>query len=513
MKIELFSHHFVAYPGNDLEKRICVMFALRFAEYSFREPGYKGVKRMVKLYAGSNSSRTEFRYHINAYPEFYGLLKQYGLTSDEIEEVKYDMYVPQHIEYDLNPEKQPREMQPGIIEFIQQPGCIKQVGMQTGKGKTFTALYTVAKMMVRCMIILKKGYIHRWFPDLLGPDSILRLEPDELLVVRGAAHLSEIIIDAVNNGGLPENVKVILVSSSIMDAYYDHYDEMNGDMSLYGGVHPSALMALFGIGVRILDEYHQLLHINFRFDLYTHLYKAIYLSATLVPATPLIDLVYRTVFPPDTRANVGDYDKYIEMTGYMYGLQNDKIRWTQRGSTDYSQVAYEESIMRHEKSMMRYLEWILDHVKRRFIELPDRDDKQKALLFFGTIEFCTVVRDYLIEKLDNDTLSIGRFVSLDPYDTVLESQIIISTHGSLGTAHDIPDLRVCFKFIGMGKEDANIQNAGRLRKLARYPNIVPQYHFMTNRNIPQHLRYHETMRKLFTPRTLKFRELETDFLL
>ena len=65
----------------------------------------------------------------------------------------------------------------------------------------------------------------------------------------------------------------------------------------------------------------------------------------------------------------------------------------------------------------------------------------------------------------------------------------------------------------MGKEDANIQNAGRLRKLARFPNITPEYFFTTNRNIPQHMRYHETMRKLFVPRTLKFRELETDFLL
>lgn len=512
MKIELFSHHFVAYPRNDTEKRICISFAIRFAEYSFREPGYKGIKRMVKIYAGSNAARTEFRYHINSYNDFFALMKQFGLTSDEIEEVKYDMYVPQHVEYDLNPAMQPRELQPSIIEFIQEPGCIKQVGLQTGFGKTFVALYTVAKMGLRAIIILKKGYIHRWFGDLLGPDSILRLEPHELLIIRGATHLAEVITEAVNNGGLDESIKVILVSSSIMDAYYDHYDEMDGDMSLYGGIHPSALFALFAVGVRILDEYHQLLHINYRFDLYAHLYKGIYLSATLVPATPLIELVYRTVFPPETRANVGDYHKYIHMTGYFYGLQNDKIRWTQRGSTDYSQVAYEESIMRHEKSMMRYLDWIADHVKRRFLDLEDRDPRQKALLFFGTIEFCTVVRDYLIELYADDAV-IGRFVSLDPYDTVLESQIIISTHGSLGTAHDIPDLRVCFKFIGMGKEDANIQNAGRLRRLARFPNVTPEYHFTTNRNIPQHMRYHETMRKLFTPRTLKFRELETDFLL
>lgn len=858
MKIELFSHHFVAYPSNEVEKRICVSFAIRFAEYSFREPGYKGVKRMVKIYAGSNASRTEFRYHINSYKDFYDLMRQYGLTSDNIEEVKYDDYEVQHVDYDLNPKMQPRENQPQMISFIQEPGAIKQIGLQPGKGKalrscepvltptgwvpigqlqigddvcapdgtvtkvngvypqgtlplykvtfrdgrftyackdhlwkvyykntsphkrwrivntiemlrlismpnprvyvplmepwtgiksnlpldpyllgaligdgsitganklrfsspdeyivakvseklselghrlqytgncdyniyptelkginhlanalsalkllgktslnkfippnyldatvedrwallnglidtdgtvgkeghitystssltlannvqylvrslggmckkstkipfythngekkqgndnyvlhirikdpkrvctlpkkqdripeeyqyndlklqvksieldgedeavciavdhldklfitkdfivthnTFTALYSVAQMKMRCMIILKKGYITRWLPDLLGPNSILRLEEDELLVIKSAAHLADIITQAVGDGGIPEKIKVILVSTSIMDAYYDHYDEMNGDMSLYGGVHPSALMALFKVGVRILDEYHQLLHMNFRFDLYTHLIKGIYLTATLVPATPLIDLVYRTVFPPHARADVGEFDRYINMTGFYYGLKNDKIRWTQRGSTDYSQVAYEESIMRNEKSMMDYLDWILDHVTRRFVDLPDRDPIQKALLFFGTIEFCTIVRDYLIEKLDNDTISIGRFVSLDPYDTVLESQIIISTHGSLGTAHDIPNLRVCFKFIGMGKEDANIQNAGRLRKLARFPNITPEYFFTTNRNIPQHMRYHETMRKLFVPRTLKFRELETDFLL
>lgn len=512
MKIEVFSLHFVAYPANETEKRMCLAFAVRFAEYSFRVPGYKGIKRIVKLYAGSNSSRTEFRYHINAYEDFKLQLRHSGISSDAVQEDVCEMYTPAHVEFNLNPAYQPREQQPQIIEFIHQPGVQKQIGLQPGKGKTFTALYAASFFKTRMLIILKKGYIHRWFSDLLGPDSVLRLEPDELLVIRGAAHLSEVIIQAMEAGGLPEHIKVVMVSSSIMDAYFDHYDEMDGDMSLYGGLHPTALCALWGIGTRILDEYHQLLHINFRFDLYMHVPKCIYLTATLIASSPIVDLVYRTVFPPEVRANIGEYDKYINMTCFMYGHQNDKLRWTQRGSTDYSQVAYEESIMKHERSLMTYLEWQRYAVQRYFLDLPDLDPRQKCLIFCGTIEYCTLLRDYLIETLPED-IKIGRFVSLDAYDVVLESQIIISTHGSLGTAHDIPDLRVAFKFIGMGKEDANVQNAGRLRKLARFPGVTPEYYYATCRDIPQHLRYHDTMKKLFIPRTLKFNVLETDVLL
>lgn len=857
MKIEVFSLHFVAYPANETEKRMCLAFAVRFAEYSFRVPGYKGIKRIVKLYAGSNSSRTEFRYHINAYEDFKLQLRHSGIPQDAIEEDVCEMYIPAHVEFDLNPKFQPREQQPQIIEFVHQPGVQKQIGLQTGKGKalsvyepvltpsgwvpigqirvgddvcapdgsitkvngvypqgklplykvtfrdgrtvrackdhlwkvyyvntvphrrwrvvntvemlrlinmpnprvyvpliepwagidyelpldpyllgvligdgcftqrhaimlsspdehildkvrdkldlydyelrhkenydygvlrksseasmsvhiaieqlglagksslnkfipqcyldakaedrwallqglidtdgtvgkeghitystssstlaknvqylvrslggickirskqpfythngerkqgndsyilsirvtdpkrvctlpkkrdripeeyqyndlklqvtsieldgedeavciavdhpdklfitrdftvthnTFTALFAAALLQTRMLIILKKGYIHRWFSDLLGPDSVLRLEPDELLIIRGATHLSEVIIQAMEAGGLPEHIKVVMVSSSIMDAYFDHYDEMDGDMSLYGGLHPTALCALWGIGTRILDEYHQLLHINFRFDLYMHLPKCIYLTATLIASSPIVDLVYRTVFPATVRAKVGEYDKYINMTCFMYGHQNDKLRWTQRGSTDYSQVAYEESIMKHERSLMTYLEWQRYAVQRYFLDLPDLDPRQKCLIFCGTIEYCTLLRDYLIETLPED-IKIGRFVSLDAYDVVLESQIIISTHGSLGTAHDIPDLRVAFKFIGMGKEDANVQNAGRLRKLARFPGVTPEYYYATCRDIPQHLRYHDTMKKLFIPRTLKFNVLETDVLL
>lgn len=833
---------------------MCVAFAIRFADYSFREPGYKGIKRIVKLYAGSNASRTEFRYHINSYNDFKLQMRHSGISPDSIEEDVCEMYIPAHVEFDLNPKYQPREQQPQIIEFVHQDGVQKQIGLQTGKGKaisvyepvltpsgwvpigqlsvgdavcapdgtvtkvngvypqgklplykvifrdgrfvhackdhlwkvyyvntqphkrwrivntlemlrlismpnprvyvplmepwtgidyklpidpyllgvllgdgcitttrisistpdehiglkcreklfdlghglnnngtsltwnvtcgtrgnpnrlaalldelnllgktslnkfipqnyldakaedrwsllqglidtdgtvgkeghitystssltlaknvqylvrslggmckiskkipfytlngerkqgndnyilhirvtdpkrvctlpkkqdripeeyqyndlklqvtsieldgedeavciavdhpdklfitkdftvthnTFTALFAAALLESRMLIILKKGYIHRWFSDLLGPDSVLRLSPDELLIIKGATHLSEVITEALEKGGLDENIKVVMISSSIMDAYFDHYDEMDGDMSLYGGMHPTALCALWGIGTRILDEYHQLLHINFRFDLYMHVPKCIYLTATLIASSPIVDLVYRTVFPPAVRAKVGEYDKYINMTCFMYGHQNDKLRWTQRGSTDYSQVAYEESIIKHERSLMTYLEWQREAVQRYFLNLPDLDPRQKCLIFCGTIEYCTLLRDYLIETLPED-LKIGRFVSLDAYEVVLESQIIISTHGSLGTAHDIPDLRIAFKFIGMGKEDANVQNAGRLRKLARFPGVTPEYYYTTCRDIPQHMRYHETMKKLFIPRTLKFSVLETD---
>lgn len=512
MKIEVFSLHFVVYPANETEKRMCVAFAIRFAEYSFREPGYKGIKRIVKLYAGSNASRTEFRYHINSYTDFKTQLRHSGISWDSVTEDVCEMYIPAHVEFDLNPAFKPREQQPQIIDFVIQDGVQKQIGLQTGKGKTYTALTAAALLELRMLIILKKGYIHRWFSDLLGPDSVLRLAPDELLIIRGAAHLSEIIIEAIEKGGLDKNIKVVMISSSIMDAYFDHYDEMDGDMSLYGGIHPTALCALWGIGTRILDEYHQLLHINFRFDLYMHLPKCIYLTATLIASSPTVDLVYRTVFPPAVRAKVGEYDKYINMTCFMYGHRNDKLRWTQRGSTDYSQVAYEESIMKHEKSLMAYLEWQRDVVVRYFLQLADLDPRQKCLIFCGTIEYCTLLRDYLIETLP-ESLVIGRFVSLDAYEVVLNSQIIISTHGSLGTAHDIPDLRICFKFIGMGKEDANVQNAGRLRKLSRFPGVTPEYYYATCRDIPQHLRYHETMKKLFIPRTLKFSVLETDVFL
>lgn len=853
MKLDIYSHHFSVNTDSEFEKDVCKRFAARFAEYSYRVPGFKGVKKMVRLFAAANKSRNQYRFHIHCLSDFKNTCRFAGIDETKITQNTYELYDPPFIEYDLNPALQPREMQPMCIEFIHAPGAIKQVALQTGKGKsirksspvltpagwvpigqlsvgdavcapdgtvtkvngvypqgklplykvtfrdgrfvhackdhlwkvyyvntqphkrwrivntlemlrlismpnprvyvplmepwagidyklpidpyllgtllgdgcltrpsaltftspdehildlvrnklnlynyelryasrydyrivrksmdkpmllhglldeigllgktalnkfipqnyldakaedrwsllqglidtdgtvgkeghityftssftlaknvqylvrslggmckiskkipfytlngekkqgedsyvlhirvtdpkrvctlpkkqdripeeyqyndlklqvtsieldgedeavciavdhpdklfitkdftvthnTFTALYALAKLNLRIAVVVKKGYIHRWFSDLLGEDSLMRLDPSELLVVRGLSHLSEIITQAVA-GEFDQNIKVIMVSTNVMDAYYNHYDENDGDMTAFGGMAPEALWAVLGVGGRILDEVHQLLHMNFRMDLYTHVTKAVYLSATLIASTPLIELIYKTMFPPHTRAKTGDYDRYINMTCLYYGLQDERIKWTRFGSPDYSQAAFEESIMKNKRVCNGYVGWLAELINRYYISLPDRDELQKGMIFCGTIEFCTILSEYMNKEFPN--LDTRRFIGYDPYTNVTDGQFIITTHGSLGTAHDIPNLRICIKAIGMGKQDANLQNAGRLRKLKNYPDITPEYYYLTCRDIPQHMKYHKTMEELFVPRVLKFRALETDF--
>lgn len=508
MKLDIYSHHFVVHIENEGDKYICNRFAVGYTEYSYRVPGFKGQRKPTRVFAAATKNRKEFRFHIHCLDNFFNACRFAGLEKDKIEQTHYAMYVPPVVEYNLNPSLQPREMQPAVIDFIMAPGHIKQVPMQTGKGKTFTALYALAMLKVRMGIVVKKGFIHRWFSDLLGEESLLRLEPFELLVIRGLAHLSEVITMAVN-GELDPRIKVIMVSTNIMDSYYDYYDENDGDMSAFANVPPDALWAVLGVGGRILDEVHMLLHMNFRMDMYTHMPKAIYLSATLIASNPLIDIVYKLMFPPECRANVGDYDKYINMTNLFYGTTSDKIKWTRFGSPDYSQAAYEESIMKQPKVLKAYVGWLTELTYRYFINLPDREDDQKACIFCGLIEMCTLVTETLNKEYPE--LDTRRFTSTDGYENVTDAQIIVTTHGSLGTAHDVPNLRVVIKAIGMGKQDANLQNAGRLRKLKKYPHITPEYYYLTNRNIPQHMKYHKVMEELFLPRVLKFRSYETSF--
>jgi hypothetical protein len=82
----------------------------------------------------------------------------------------------------------------------------------------------------------------------------------------------------------------------------------------------------------------------------------------------------------------------------------------------------------------------------------------------------------------------------DPYENLIARDIAVSTHGSAGTAVDIPQLTCVVQTHSMRSSPGSVQNLGRLRKLD--DGRAPSYTFLVCEDIPKHIEYHEHRLKL-----------------
>lgn len=371
---------------------------------------------------------------------------------------------------------------------------------------TFLTLWAIKELGVRAVIVLKGGYIERWLPDLIGENSLMGLKKEEVRVIRGLGSMMQLCLDAVN-GEVTESV--IIFSTDTLRMYQDHYFAMNGDMQIYSGIPPYALMEALGAGVKVVDEVHQLFHANFRTDLYTHIPLTISLSATMVAGHDRFkQFLYDTMFPKNTRADPGKYNKYIEMYALMYNLDYKSktvLRWNRKGTSDYSQNEFEKSILKNAKVRERYINMITSKLNEYYV--TKRTSNEKCLVFAGTVDMCSVMVTHMRKLWPK--LKINKYTSEDEYSVIAEADIIVSTVGSLGTAHDIPDLWQVHKTVGLGKEDTNLQVAGRLRVLKNFPGRTPLMYYWTCEDIDKHMRYHRVKQELFKERVLKLGVLYT----
>jgi len=110
------------------------------------------------------------------------------------------------------------------------------------------------------------------------------------------------------------------------------------------------------------------------------------------------------------------------------------------------------------------------------------------------------VQKYLQKKFP--TLVIGRYVSGDKMSVFEESDIIISTVLSAGTAVDIKNLRVGLMTTAINSQQSNEQTLGRTRRLKDWPDVTPEFLYFVSTSIDKHVRYHEAKVSAFSGKVL-----------
>lgn len=497
MRIDLYTHFFKishVHPS--------AYYALRRAFQELLQVQFVKIRGKVqkqnKNIFAAKSDEGEYRFHINYLPRFKEMLRDGLINDDEINYFKHEYPEPAEIDVKVPEKFQMRDYQEEALSYILDEGHSKLVAFSMGLGKTLTAVKAGELLGYRTIIIVLGRYKEKWRDDVLelyGPDT-------NFMLVKGLAHLLSLIEQAKEGKPVPD---VIIVTTTTMQLYIKEWEKHQGK-EIEGMVPPEEMYEILKIGYRIIDEAHQHFHMVFKNDLYSNLYKAVYLTATLESNDKFIQAMYNLIWPRAMRGQAVKPAPYDKTTALLYQhLNPDRVRW--KSNQGYSHVMYEQSIWKHIPSRVEYLDMIGDVVEQKF--LPLYEPGKKMLIFCSLVDTCKEVADYLNQRFKDKKWQISKFTAEDNKEIIDTNDITVSTLGKAGTALDISGLIVCFNTVALAEPKANLQAKGRLRDLSKKPgfeHIVPEYIYTVATDIPRHVQYHQEKKMLFAGRTTRITE-------
>lgn len=497
VRVDVYSHHIKVTSFGRQVKQALLEYCKGIAQYGLKKVGpRKFVRAMLKVFVGVTRDREEFRFHINQLSDVLRHLSNYGFYHKQVWIVNHEIYEPPTIEFNFIDTRVPRDDQAEIIDYIVDEGKTKVVTLDPGRGKTFIALTAINLIEQRVFICIKAMYIEKWVGDI---KVAFKLETNDLIVIQGINSFKKTI--ALAKAGLLE-AKFIICSNMTFYGYLRDYEIYKNEIIDVGyDCLPEDFYQTLGVGLRLIDEVHQDFHLNFRQDLYAHVPKTLSLSGTLESDDPFINRMYVTMFPPAERFRQHERDVYVAVEALVYRIPHvdNRINYINKSLKSYSHIKFEQSIMRNKVLLREYINMICDIVQKRFVNI--KEDNQKMVIYHSTVEMCGLVATELAKR--QAALTVSRYVSEDEYEDMLESDIIVSTLKSLGTAIDIPGLRVVLLTDALGSRQANLQVMGRLRRLKEWPDTTPEFLYLVCEDIEKHKEYHRKKKEIFAGRVIR----------
>lgn len=482
-----------------------------------------GATKMMptKRYYIADTHNDCYRIPIAFYKEMMDAIKLTGLRECDISyTLKANVPTPitktdfKHSQYQLRPDQVPivdfmkRDYperipnHPFDTEYYQRDyeDRVSMLKLAPGGGKTLTSLYTTHIKNSRTAIVIKPGYIERWYKD--GIFQYFNISEDDVFVVQGGDSL-QYLIERARFGIDNIQYKYIIFSNRTLLIYFSAYEKTPAATTELYGCAPHELFTLLGIKTCIYDEIHSDFHFNVTSLCYLDPDDIIGLSGSLETTDPFIQRMYQSMFP--RRSTYADTftKKYIKVYPMSYGIDNPfKIRTQEWGSSTYSHIAFEKSIRQKHYRLDQYLKIIDDASALLYFKDYIKGDKYG--IYASTIDMCNEIVKHLRKK--HKDLKIMKFTSGDSYDELMTCDIYVSTIGKSGTALDIPGLRAILLTIAIDSVQANIQLPGRLRELK---DRDVKFGWLYCENIPKHVQYSHNRKRTVAPKAAFIKDIHT----
>lgn len=512
--IDIYSHYFKVTKVSPRVMPAIRSFAANYVPLKTvykRGVGYTQVPDKDKYFFAGTEDRSERRYLRNTYQEFRDVLKRFHFEDQFIEVVYHEPPVGlplnlkvksflglrdyqeaphAYLAHPGNPIKAGYE-EKGVTDFSHlnvgpDPLYTRFLSLPTGDGKTFTALKAVETENTCCVILIKPAFIDKWVSDL--HETYEDITVDDIMVISGddkkdkeeallysnrlskkssSDKLKALLELAALQGNKPD-WKFTVISNKTFQNWLKLYEKVGKEGLLARGYActPDELFTWLGVGTLLMDEVHMDFHLNYWSFLYTHVRKSIALSATLFSDDAFIRRMHEVMFPKSQRYEGKLRRKHIQATAVRYRLRDVNGFQSVNPKTGmYSHYLFEESIMkRKDGTLGNYLGLIKARLQDRYFKhyRPNSKPPHKAIIYAASIDMCTCIATFLQEQYPH--LKVGRYVEDDPYENLMESDIVVSTIGSAGTGMDIKGLTYVCLTVAVSSTVSNIQGYGRLRE-------------------------------------------------
>lgn len=450
-----------------------------------------------KRFVSKLSIQGVYYFHVNQFRHLLYFLKQYEYKIDHAVTEDKRKYETVEENYKVREGWNLRDEQIAPSKFItDKPTGSKMINLQTGAGKTFLALYSLAKVNMRIAVVILPTYIDKWVMDIA---TIHDTTVKDVMVIQGSKSLKGLITMA-KEGTIAS--KYFIFSSRTLQEYISSY-ELNPQESVdIYGIHPIDLFPLLNVGSLLVDETHQHFHAIYKILLHSNVKLQVGLSATLMSDDSVVSNVHRVVYPDKTIYDAGGLVKYADVYALSYSIPPDflrSIKTSNYGSKSYSHAAFEQSVTRF-PPMLKFFCSLIDNTLKDFY-IDKYEEKDKCMIFVATVKLATILTQRY-EKMYPDKI-VKRYCQEDPFDHIKEGEIIVTTVISAGTAIDIPDLRTVIQTVSISSTVSNIQTLGRLRKLSNDRDA--RFCYVYAENLVKQRQYHYKRIELFRERVASHR--------
>lgn len=316
----------------------------------------------------------------------------------------------------------------------------------TGVGKTYCTIATIAYSKVKSAIILNKdGLIEQWKDRLL---KFTNLDESEIGIIKGSKSIKELL------KGKYKKLKIFLISIKTINAYAGK----NGWESI------TEVFEKLKIGIKVFDEAHLDFANIIKIDLFTNTRRTLYLTATAKRSDHNEDKVYKTIFAnvPVLRLLRTKEEAYVKSYIVTYMTEPSKMTLAAMKNT-------------YGLNSNKYLDYCFKGGgKEKFFEAVNvvfntvYNREGKIAMLVGRRYAGKLIKDYLVD-LGIPSKEIGIYNSdikdKEKKQKQLDKHIILTTYKSFGTGMDISNLRYLINCEPYSSKVIARQMIGRLRDI------------------------------------------------